>query len=81
MIPGPRTAPDDQIDDAELHAEVARIFAEQAETARRQSRFLLTVQTAGSNGTSAFRAAVADYLQQQAAAERKLAQDAKESAR
>lgn len=80
MIPAQRAGTHDD-DNAALHAEVARIFTEQAEAARQQSRFLLTVQTAGTNREGAFRAAVADRLQQHADAEQKLTRDPAEAAR
>lgn len=77
MIPAQRTGTHD--DDAELHAEVARRFAAQAEIGRGQARFLLTTQTAGCNEASRFEAGVARIIQQHADAARADAQTAKET--
>lgn len=81
LIPGPRPAADDLIDDAELHAEVARRFAAAAKFASEQPRFLLTVQTVRSSQNAAFEAAVAARIEQHADDERKAALVAKEAVR
>jgi len=80
MIPAPRSAPDDQTD-AAVHAFVAESFRQQAQYAKDQSRFLLTIQTAAGNDDATFQARVAARLGHLADTEQQLADNAKETAR
>ena len=80
MIPAPRPPLDDTtVDDAALHAHIAASFRQQAQYAKGQSRFLLTIQTAAGNDAAIFQAAVAARLGHLADAEQQLADNAKES--
>jgi hypothetical protein len=80
MIPAPRTGAHDDTD-AALHAYVAESFRKQAQYAKGQSRFLLTLQTAAGNDDATFQARVAARLAHLADAEQQLADNAKETAR